>query len=77
LDLRHDERNCGTMNRDDLVSHDGRLYFVRGVDPAGVFEARVYLEDAETGEPTTIPLEELREGRRVLYEAEPDSGRVG
>jgi len=64
------------MNRDDLVSHDGRLYFVRGVDPAGVFEARVYLEDAETGERETIPLEELREGRRVLYDAEPGPGRV-
>ena len=59
------------MNRDDLVSHDGRLYFVRGVDPAGVFEPRVYLEDAETGEHETVPLEELREGRRVLYDAEP------
>ena len=63
------------MNLGDLVSHDGRLYFVRGVDPAGVFEARVYLEDAETGELETVLLEELREGRRLLYDAEPGAGR--
>jgi len=65
------------MNRDDLVSHHGRLYFVRGVDPAGVFDARVYLEDAETGERQAVPLEELREGRRILYEGEPGPGRSG
>ena len=65
------------MNRDDLVSHHGRLYFVRGVDPAGVFDARVYLEDAETGERQAIPLEELREGRRILYEGEPGPRRSG
>ena len=74
MGLRHHEPNCGTMNRGDLVSHDGRLYFVRGVDPAGVFEASVYLEDAETGEEARVLLEELREGRRVLYEAEPGPG---
>ena len=65
-------RTAARLNRDDLVTHDGRLYFVRGVDPAGVFEPRVYLEDAETGEQDAILLEELREGRRVLYEAERD-----
>lgn len=59
------------MNRDDLVSHDGRLYFLRGVDPAGVFEARAYLEDAETGERVTVLLEALRATRDALYE--PDS----
>ena len=53
------------MNLDDLVGHHGRLYFVRGVDPAGVSDARAYLEDAETGEPKTVPLRELRRGRRV------------
>jgi hypothetical protein len=68
-------RTAAPLNRDDLVTHDGRLFFVRGVDPAGVFEPRVYLEDAETGEQETILLEQLREGRRVLYEAE--SGRAG
>jgi hypothetical protein len=72
--LRHDESNCPTMNRDDLVSHHGRLYFVRGFDPAGVLDARVYLEDAETREQKTVPLEELR-GARRLYGTEPRAGR--
>jgi len=62
------------MNRDDLVSHHGRLYFVRGVDPAGVFGARAYLEDAETREQKTVPLQELRRRRR-LYGPEPRDGR--
>jgi len=59
------------MNRDDLVSHQGRLYVVRGVDPAGVLDARAYLEDAETGEPKTVPLKELRRGRRVSNGTNP------
>jgi hypothetical protein len=63
------------MNRDDLVTHEGRLYFVRGVDPAGAFDARVYLEDAETGARETVPLEDLRAGRRILYDADPGPGR--
>jgi hypothetical protein len=64
------KRTAAPLNRDDLVTHDGRLYVVRGLDPAGVFEPRVYLEDAETGEQETILLDQLREGRRVLYDAE-------
>ena len=63
------------MNRDDLVAHDGRLYFVRGVDPAGVFEPRAYLEDASTGMKVSVGLEELRAGRRLMHGDEPPRGR--
>ena len=65
------------MNIDDLVTFDGRLYFVRGVDPAGAFEPRAYLEDAETRERLVVPLDALRAGRRVLYGETPPHETVG
>src|SRR5215210_5538774 len=62
-------RWTAAMNLDELVIYDGRLYFVRGVDPAGAFEPRAYLEDAETRERLIVPLDAFREGRRLLYGA--------
>jgi hypothetical protein len=38
------------MKIGDLVLYQGRLYYLRGLDPMGVPERRVMLEDAETGE---------------------------
>jgi hypothetical protein len=38
------------MNIGDLVLYQGRSYYLRGLDPMGVPERRVILEDPETGE---------------------------
>jgi hypothetical protein len=62
------------MNRDDLVTHDRRLYFVRGVDPAAIFEPRAYLEDAATGMKVSVALEDLRAGRRLIHGDDPPRG---
>jgi hypothetical protein len=38
------------MKIGDLVLYQGRSYYLRGLDPMGVPERRVILEDPETGE---------------------------
>ena len=38
------------MKIGDLVLYQGRPYYLRGLDPMGVPERRVILEDPETGE---------------------------
>ena len=47
------------MNLGDLVIHHGRRYFLRGLDPMGVPDRQAVLEDAETGEQVTAPVDEL------------------
>ena len=47
------------MRIGDLVAYAGRQYVVLGLDPMGVPERRVDLEDAETGEAVRIPIAEL------------------
>jgi len=47
------------MNIGDLVLYQGRLHYLRGLDPMSVPDRRAVLEDAETGEEITAPIAEL------------------
>ena len=44
------------MKIGDPVLHQGRRYFLRGLDPMSVPNRRAMLEDAQTGEETTAPI---------------------
>ena len=47
------------MKIGDLVIYQGRAYILRGLDPMGVPDRRVELEDAERGEHISVPLAEV------------------
>ena len=47
------------MNIGDPVLYQGRRYYLRGLDPMSVPDRRAMLEDAETGERLSAPLEEI------------------
>jgi hypothetical protein len=47
------------MEIGDLVTYKGRAYVLRGLDPMGVPDRHVELEDAETGEHVSAPLAEV------------------
>ena len=47
------------MKIGDLVLYQGRPYYLRGLDPMGVPERRVILEDPETGEEVAALAEEV------------------
>ena len=47
------------MNIGDLVLHQGRRYYLRGLDPMSVPDRQAMLEDAETGERLSVPVEEI------------------
>ena len=47
------------MQLGDLITYEGRRYVVRGLDPMGVPDRRVDLEDVETGEPRRVRISEL------------------
>ncbi len=49
------------MEIGDLVSHNGRACYLRGLDPMSIPERRAHLEDARSGERFTAPLDEVRE----------------
>ena len=51
--------STAAMNIGDLVLHQGRRYYLRGLDPMSVPDRRAMLEDAETGERLSVPVEEL------------------
>jgi len=55
-----------------VVIYAGRECRVRGFTPAGVIPATVDVEDAETGEVRTVPIESLRAQLR-LVDPEPDA----
>ena len=57
------------MNIGDLVLYQGRLHYLRGLDPMSVPDRRAVLEDAETGEEITAPIAEL--------ESPPPNGNPG
>jgi hypothetical protein len=50
------------MEIGDLVTYRDRAYYLRGFEPMSVPNRRAHLEDAETGERISAPLEEVREG---------------
>ena len=47
------------MNIGDLVLHQGRRYYLRGLDPMSVPERQAFLEDAMTGEAAMVPVDEV------------------
>jgi len=47
------------MKIGDPVLHQGRRYFLRGLDPMSVPNRRAVLEDAQTGEQMTAPVTEI------------------
>jgi hypothetical protein len=47
------------MQIGELVNYQGRAYVLRGLDPMGVPDRRVELEDPETGEHISVPLAEV------------------
>ena len=51
--------STAAMNIGDLVLHQGRRYYLRGLDPMSVPDRRAMLEDAETGERASAPVEEI------------------
>ena len=51
--------STAAMNIGDLVLYQGRLHYLRGLDPMSVPDRRAVLEDAETGEEITAPIAEL------------------
>jgi NMD protein affecting ribosome stability and mRNA decay len=51
------------MRIGDLVAYAGRQYVVCGLDPMGVPDRRVDLEDLETGDSIRTPISELPAAR--------------
>jgi hypothetical protein len=51
--------STAAMKIGDLVLYQGRSYYLRGLDPMGVPERRVILEDPETGEEVAAPAEHI------------------
>ncbi len=47
------------MKIGDLVLHEGRRYYLRGLDPMSVPGRQAFLEDAATGEEHTAPVDEI------------------
>jgi hypothetical protein len=50
------------MNIGDLVLHQGRRYYLRGLDPMSVPNRQAFLEDAMTGEARMVPVDEIEPG---------------
>jgi hypothetical protein len=49
------------MEIGDLVTYKGRAYVLRGLEPMSVPERHAELEDPDTGERLSVPLEEVSE----------------
>ena len=47
------------MRIGDLLDYEGKQYIVRGLDPMGVPERRVILEDPKTGQEVAAPADEV------------------
>ena len=50
------------MRIGDLVTYDGAVYVLRGLDPMSVPDRRAELEDPVTGERLRVPFADLEEG---------------
>ena len=48
------------MKIGDLVLHQGRQYYLRGLDPMSVPDRQAILEDALTGEACMVPVAEIK-----------------
>ena len=51
--------STAAMKIGDLVLYLGRNYYLRGIDPMSVPNRQAFLEDAQTGEDSTAPVEEI------------------
>jgi hypothetical protein len=60
------------MKIGDLVLYLGRNYYLRGIDPMSVPNRQAFLEDAQTGEDSTAPVEEIE-----LAQADASAGPTG
>jgi hypothetical protein len=47
------------MKIGDIVLHQGRRYYLRGLDPMSVPNRQAFLEDAMTGEALMVPVDEI------------------
>jgi len=47
------------MKIGDLVLYQGGRYYLRGFDPMSVSNRKALLEDAETGEEVSVPVDEI------------------
>jgi hypothetical protein len=47
------------MKIGELVLHEGRRYYLRGLDPMSVPNRQAFLDDAVTGEPCMVPMDEI------------------
>jgi hypothetical protein len=59
---------------DDQIVVEGRVFVVRGFDPFGVSEGRVYLEDEATGEPVIELMARLQQAEPAIR-TRADTGR--
>ena len=50
---------AAAMEIGELVTYQGHAYVLRGLDPMGVPDRTVELEDPETGERVSVPLAEV------------------
>ena len=62
--LREHEIFAATMQLGSLVTHKGRPYYLRGLDPMSVSDRQAELEDAFTGARVSVPLAEVEEPGR-------------
>lgn len=66
--------SAATMQLGSLVFHQGRPYYLRGLDPMSVSDRQAELEDAFTGARVSVPFAEVEErrgperGRRLTRE---------
>jgi hypothetical protein len=54
-----DVSRTAAMKIGELVLHQGRRYYLRGLDPMSVPERQAFLEDAMTGEACMVPVSEI------------------
>ena len=59
-----DVSRTAAMKIGELVLHQGRRYYLRGLDPMSVSDRQAELEDAFTGIRVSVPLDEVEEHRR-------------
>jgi hypothetical protein len=52
-------RPTAAMKIGDPVLHQGRRYYLRGLDPMSVPDRQAFLEDARTGKELIVPVEEI------------------
>ena len=54
-----DVSRTAAMNIGEIVLYEGRQYYLRGLDPMGLPQRQVFLEDALTGEARTVPADDV------------------